>query len=85
MLRDAARVAAYGGSVALLAALGRRAALPVAVGAAAYYSLPVARVLRTRAGWRTLALVPVAMAVKDFSKVTGEVAAHTGGLAARRR
>lgn len=85
IMRDAARVAAYVGSAAALACAGRRAAAPVLAGAAAYFSLPVLRVIRSRAGWGPMALVPVAMAVKDFSKVAGEVQAHAGRIAARRR
>lgn len=83
MLRDAGRVVAYAGAVALLVLFGPWALVPIGVGAAAYYSLPAARVLRTRAGWRTLALVPVAMFVKDASKVSGQLTAHLRVLTGR--
>lgn len=85
MLRDAARVLAYGGAVALIALLGWLGVALVAAGAVAYYSLPAVRVARARAGWRVLALVPVAMAVKDFGKVAGQATAHVRAVLPSRR
>jgi glycosyltransferase involved in cell wall biosynthesis/GT2 family glycosyltransferase len=85
--RDLARLAAYGLAPALLARGGRRGRLWLAAGGAGYLSLPVARVLRgSRPGapagtdrrrdrWSetapALALLPVAAAVRDLSKIAG--------------
>lgn len=85
MLRDAARVVAYLGSVALIAVFGLPAVVLVLAGAAAYYSLPTVRVVRTRAGLLPLALVPVAMGVKDVSKVAGQLTAHVRSVTGRLR
>jgi glycosyltransferase involved in cell wall biosynthesis len=67
--RDAARGLAYLIAPALLTrGRGRRL---VAAGAAAYLSLPLARAVRARASARTVALLPVALAVKDLGKLAG--------------
>jgi hypothetical protein len=49
---------------------GRRA---VALGAAAYLSLPISRALRAKAGPAAIALLPVALATKDLGKLAGAV------------
>jgi glycosyltransferase involved in cell wall biosynthesis len=85
MLRDAARVAAYVGSVGVIAFFGWPGAVLVLAGAVAYYSLPAVRVVRTRAGVLPLLLVPVAMGVKDVSKVAGQLTAHVRSVTGRLR
>ena len=45
----------------------------VALGAAAYLSLPVVRAVRERAGVTASALIPVALATKDLGKLAGAV------------
>ncbi len=72
--RDVARALAY--AVAITgAALGARR--PVALAVAAYVSLPVARALR-RHDAGAAALVPLAMAAKDFGKLYGEACVALG-------
>jgi hypothetical protein len=68
--RDLVRLAAYPAAAAAVASgpWGRRA---VALGAAAYLSLPLARLARDGAGPREVALVPVVLAVKDLAKGAG--------------
>jgi glycosyltransferase involved in cell wall biosynthesis len=71
LVRDAARGLAYLAAPVLAAhPAGRRL---LGVGAAAYLSLPAVRALRSGAGPRTLALLPVAMATKDLGKLAGAV------------
>ncbi len=74
LVRDGIRAAAYlGAAVAVLSGCrgARRAAT---LGAAAYWSLPSYRTLTVepaRRRWTAVALVPVAAAVRDLSKVVG--------------
>jgi glycosyltransferase involved in cell wall biosynthesis len=76
--RDGARAGAYLAGVLLLASR-RRGALALALtGAGAYYSLPLARVARRRAGVRAAACIPLALAIKDFGKVAGAASVHLG-------
>jgi glycosyltransferase involved in cell wall biosynthesis len=71
LVRDGVRGLAYLVAPALaLTPAGRRL---LAVGAAAYLSLPVARALRAKAGPAAVALLPVAMATKDLGKLAGAV------------
>jgi hypothetical protein len=71
VLRDLARIGAYGAGAAMLARGGRRTLAPLAAGSMLYFSLPMRRVVRQRAGLRAAALIPVAMVTKDFGKVSG--------------
>jgi glycosyltransferase involved in cell wall biosynthesis len=73
VLRDFARMGAYGAGAGLLAIGGRRALPLLAAGGMLYFSLPLRRAARQRAGLRVAALVPVAMMTKDFGKVSGAV------------
>jgi len=84
VLRDVARAGAYAVGLGCAVLAPRRSAPVLAAGAALYYSLPLARVTRERAGLSAAALVPLAMAVKDLSKVAGAVAGHRRRLAAAR-
>ena len=72
--RDLARALAY--PLIVAAIVWGSVGLRVGAGAAgaAYLSLPVARALRARESVPVIALLPVALAVKDFSKVAGYVA-----------
>lgn len=78
LLRDGARGLAY--LVAPLLATRPAGRAAVALGAAAYLSLPVARAVRERAGLAATALLPVALATKDLGKLAGALQ----GLARRR-
>lgn len=69
--RNAVRGAAALLAPVLVAAGGRRSRLVVAVGAAAYLSLPVAKAARGPKPVQTTALVPVVLAVKDVTKAYG--------------
>ncbi|HEV7187923.1 MAG TPA: glycosyltransferase [Blastococcus sp.] len=71
LVRDAARGLAY--LAAPLLAGSRTGRRVVAVGAAAYLSLPVARAVRSRATPAAVALLPVALATKDLGKLAGAV------------
>lgn len=83
LTRDGVRGLAYLLAPALLTRpAGRRL---VTAGAAAYLSLPLARAVRARAGLATMALLPVAMAVKDLGKLAGAVQGGTRRLARARR
>lgn len=77
--RDAARGAAYLAVPALLTrSRGRRL---VALGVAAYLSLPLVRAVRAGAPATAVALLPVALVVKDLAKLAGA----GEGLLTRRR
>jgi hypothetical protein len=80
LARDTARGLAYLLAPALLTC--RRGRCLVAAGACAYLSLPLARAARAHASAGTLALLPVALAVKDLGKLAG---AAQGVLTRRRR
>ncbi|GAA3180800.1 hypothetical protein GCM10010531_38670 [Blastococcus jejuensis] len=71
LVRDGARGLAYVAAPLLATRPAGRAAL--ALGAAAYLSLPVARALRAGAGARAVALLPVALATKDLGKLAGAI------------
>jgi glycosyltransferase involved in cell wall biosynthesis len=71
LVRDGVRGLAYVAAPLLATRPAGRAA--VALGAAAYLSLPVARAARAGAGPRATALLPVALAVKDLGKLAGAV------------
>jgi hypothetical protein len=71
LVRDGVRGLAYVVAPLLAARPGGRRA--VALGAAAYLSLPVARAVRAGAGPRAIGLLPVALAVKDLGKLAGAV------------
>jgi glycosyltransferase involved in cell wall biosynthesis len=71
LVRDGVRGLAYVAAPLLATTTtGRRA---VALGAAAYLSLPLARALRAQAGPAAIALLPVALATKDLGKLAGAV------------
>jgi hypothetical protein len=84
VLRDVARFGAYVLGLGCVVLAPRRSAPFLAVGAGLYYSLPLLRVARERAGLGAAAMVPLAIAVKDLSKVAGAVAGHRRRLAAAR-
>ena len=84
VLRDVARLGAYALGLGCVLVAPRRSAPYLAVGAAFYYSLPLLRVARERAGLSAAAMVPLAIAVKDLAKVAGAVAGHRRRLAAGR-
>ena len=69
--RNLARLGAYGGGTALWLRGGPRTRGAIAIAAAAYLSLPVARALRRARPALVTALVPAALAVKDVSKAIG--------------
>jgi glycosyltransferase involved in cell wall biosynthesis len=71
LARDTVRGLAYLAAAALLTR--RRARRLVALGVSGYLSLPLARAVRARASTATVALLPVALAVKDLGKLTGAV------------
>jgi glycosyltransferase involved in cell wall biosynthesis len=88
MYRSYGRASTHGGNRALLVRDGLRGlayvAAPllatrpagrtaVALGAAAYLSLPVARAVRERAGLAAIGLLPVALATKDLGKLAGAI------------
>jgi Glycosyl transferase family 2/Glycosyl transferases group 1 len=69
LVRDGIRALAYVIVPALvIRPRGRRL---VAAGAAAYLSLPVLRAVRARAPMATVALLPIALVVKDLGKLAG--------------
>lgn len=71
LVRDGVRGLAYV-AAPLLAARPRTRPL-VAAGVVAYLSLPVVRAVKAGAGPATLALLPVALGVKDLGKLAGAV------------
>lgn len=74
--RDGLRLLAYPLAAAMLASRRRGAVALALVGAAAYYSLPLARVVRRRAGVGAALCIPLALAIKDFGKVSGAASVH---------
>jgi len=83
VLRDLARLGAYGVGAVTLAVGGRRTLPPLTAGAMLYCSLPLRRAMRQRAGLRVAALIPVAMVTKDFGKVSGAVTTRLQEMAER--
>lgn len=79
LARDAVRGLAYLLTPGLL--LHRRTRWLAGAGALAYLSLPLVRAIRARASVSTIALLPVALAVKDLGKLAG---AAQGALRGRR-
>jgi glycosyltransferase involved in cell wall biosynthesis len=77
--RDGLRLAAYLLVAPLLATRDRRAIAIVLAGGAAYYSLPLLRIVRYRAGVRTALCIPPALAIKDLGKIAGAASAHLAG------
>jgi GT2 family glycosyltransferase len=77
--RDCLRLLAYLAGAAMLASRARRAIALTLVGAGAYYSLPLVRVVRRRAGMRAALCIPLALAIKDFGKVAGAASVHLRG------
>ena len=71
LLRNGARAGAAIGAPVLLLIGGRTVRALVGLGAAAYVSLPLARLRDDPAPLRTSALVPLALALKDLSKAYG--------------
>jgi glycosyltransferase involved in cell wall biosynthesis len=69
LARDTVRGLAYLIAPALLTQ--RRGRRLTAAGAAVYISLPVVRAARARASASTVALLPIALAVKDLAKLAG--------------
>jgi glycosyltransferase involved in cell wall biosynthesis len=83
--RDGVRLAAYLLAASLLASRDRRAVALALASAAAYYSLPLRRAVRYRAGMRAALCIPLALAIKDFGKVTGAVTARVGAHGGKSR
>lgn len=80
LVRDATRVAAYGGVVALAVLGGVPGTVLVAAGAAAYLSLPISRVWRRGQSPLIVPLLPAALLLKDIAKVVGTAESlFTGG------
>jgi glycosyltransferase involved in cell wall biosynthesis len=77
--RDGLRLIAYLLAGPLLATRDRRAIALALAGAAAYYSLPLLRIVRYRAGLRTALCIPLALAIKDLGKIAGAASAHLAG------
>jgi GT2 family glycosyltransferase len=77
--RDGLRLAAYLLTAPLLGTRDRRAVALALAGGAAYYSLPLLRVARYRAGLRTALCIPLALAIKDLGKIAGAASAHLAG------
>jgi glycosyltransferase involved in cell wall biosynthesis len=74
--RDLSRLAAYTVAGALMVRGGRRGRTAVAAAAAAYLSLPLARILRgpaTRSSAAAAAAVPLVAGVRDIAKGVGAV------------
>ncbi|MFN2595267.1 MAG: glycosyltransferase [Actinomycetota bacterium] len=69
--RDVIRAAAYGLGVWGLVAGGNVMRAAIALGAAVYLSVPLARAARGPHGAAAVPLVPVALATKDLSKAAG--------------
>ena len=69
--RDALRLAAYTLGPILAIRGGRKTRIAALCGIGSYYSLPVSRALRHRADPGAASLIPLAMCVKDLSKVLG--------------
>ncbi|MFI5955355.1 glycosyltransferase [Cryptosporangium sp. NPDC051539] len=69
--RDAIRVAGYAGAAAAVLRGGRTGRVLALAGAAGYFSLPIARVVRRRQSPLVVPLVPVAALVKDGAKLVG--------------
>jgi glycosyltransferase involved in cell wall biosynthesis len=76
--RDGLRLAAYLLAPPLLASRDRRAVALALAGSAAYYSLPLLRAARYRAGVRTALCIPLALAIKDLGKIAGAVSVRLG-------
>jgi hypothetical protein len=76
--RDGLRLAAYLLVVPLLGTRDRRAVALVLAGGAAYYSLPLLRAVRYRAGVRAALCIPPALAIKDLGKIAGALAGRRG-------
>lgn len=71
IVRNMARLAAYGGGAALWVRGGPRTRAAIVAGTAAYLSLPVARARKRPRPLLTIALVPAALALKDIAKAAG--------------
>ena len=82
--RDGLRLVAYILTVPLLASRDGRAVAAVLAGATAYYSLPLLRAVRYRAGVRAALCIPLALAIKDLGKIAGAVAARAGSAGGSR-
>lgn len=77
--RDGLRMVAYLAVGPMLASRDRRlAALALGAGMT-YYSLPLLRAVRYRAGVRTALCIPLALAIKDLGKIAGATSAHLAG------
>ena len=76
LARDTVRGLAYLVGAALLP--HRRGRRLVGLGVSGYLSLPLIRAIRARASAATVALLPVALAVKDLGKLTGAVEGMLG-------
>ncbi|MFB9320724.1 glycosyltransferase [Cryptosporangium minutisporangium] len=83
--RDAIRFGGYLGAAAAITRGGKPGRVLAAAGAAAYFSLPVARVLRRGQSPLVLPLVPVAALLKDGAKLVGTAEALLTGLSGRMR
>lgn len=76
--RDGIRLAGYIGAAAAITWGGRTGRLLAVAGATAYFSLPVARVLRRRQSPLVIPLVPLAALLKDGAKLVGTAEALLG-------
>jgi glycosyltransferase involved in cell wall biosynthesis len=77
--RDGLRLTAYLLAPAMLVSRDRRAVAIALAGGAAYYSLPLLRAARYRAGVRAALCIPPALAIKDLGKIAGAVSARVAG------
>ncbi|EXG79934.1 glycosyltransferase [Cryptosporangium arvum] len=81
--RDAIRFGGYLGAAAALTWGGRTGRLLALAGAAGYFSLPVARVLRRGQSPLVIPLVPLAALLKDGAKLVGTAEALLGTATGR--
>lgn len=83
--RDGLRLIAYLLLAPMLAFRDRRITSLVLSGGAMYYSWPLLRVVRYRAGLRTALCIPLALAIKDLGKVAGAASVHLAGARGKAR
>ncbi|MFG1921133.1 glycosyltransferase [Cryptosporangium sp. NPDC048952] len=81
--RDAIRFGGYLGAAAALTWGGRTGRVLALAGAAGYFSLPIARVVRRRQSPLVIPLVPLAALLKDGAKLVGTAEALLGSAAGR--
>jgi glycosyltransferase involved in cell wall biosynthesis len=74
--RDGLRMAGYLLAAPMLACRDRRVTVLTLGAGAAYYSLPLLRTVRYRAGVSTALCIPLALAIKDLGKIAGAASVH---------